>query len=90
MPMRAVSVGTTPTEIAEYNPLRLALAIHNDGNDRVFVSHDPQNVSSQGWPLDPGVMVSFSVADGDQPWLRLFAQAASGTQPVRIYEGYGT
>ena len=88
MPMKRVSVTTAVTEIAEYNPRRVSLAIHNDGTDRVFLSNDAVDVSGQGWPLDPGVMVSFSVADGDQPWLQLFAVANSGTQPLRIYEGY--
>jgi hypothetical protein len=88
MPMRAVTVTTSVTEIADYNPQRVAFALQNNGTVRVFVSHDPINVLTQGWPVDPGVMLSFSVADGDQPWLRFFAQTATGTAELRIYEGF--
>jgi hypothetical protein len=86
--MRTVTVTSAVTEIADYNPQRVAFALQNNGTVRVFVSHDAVNVLAQGWPVDPGVMLSFSVADGDQPWLQYFAQTASGSAELRIYEGF--
>jgi len=86
--MRSVTVTTAVTEIADYNAQRVALALQNVGSVRVFVSNDPIDVSGKGWPVDPGVALSFSVADGDQPWLQFFAQAATGAAELRIYEGY--
>jgi hypothetical protein len=88
MPMRSATVTTAVTEIADYNPQRVAFALQNNGTVRVFVSHDAVNILQQGWPVDPGVMLSFSVADGDQPWLQFFAQTASGSAELRIYEGF--
>ena len=86
--MRAVAVGAVPTEIADYNPRRVAFAMQNEGTVRVYLSHDPTAILEQGWPVDPGVMLSFSVADGDQPWLQYFAQTPTGISVLRIYEGY--
>jgi len=86
--MRVVTVTTSVTEIADYNPLRVAFALQNNGAVRVFVSNDPVDILGKGWPVDPGVALSFSVADGDQPWLQFFAQAATGAAELRIYEGY--
>ncbi len=88
MPMRAVTVGTTVQEILDYSPQRLSLALHNVGNYPVAVSNDAVAVADQGWIIDPGVAVSFIVADGDQPWLQWFAQAIGGPSTLRIYEGF--
>jgi hypothetical protein len=90
MPMKAVLVRTTITQIVPYNDKRLALALQNNGQFRVFISEDPQNVQEQGFPLDPGVMVSLSVADGDQPWWNIYGIAVGGTSEVRVYEGFST
>jgi hypothetical protein len=48
MPMRAVTVTTSVTEIADYNPQRVAFALQNNGTVRVFVSHDAVNILSSG------------------------------------------
>lgn len=88
MPMKSVQVGTAVTEIVPYNDRRLALALQNNGQFRVFLSEDPVSVAEQGFPLDPGVMVSFSVADGDQPWWAFYGIASGGTSEIRVYEGF--
>jgi hypothetical protein len=90
MPMKSVTVGTTVTQIVPYNDKRLSLAIQNNGGSRVFVSENEVSVLEQGWPLDPGVMISLSVADGDQPWWAMYAIAVTSPTELRIYEGFST
>jgi hypothetical protein len=60
----------------------------NVGTAKVYVSDNQVDVSTAGWPLDAGASVSFIRAFGDDTRIALFAIAESGTQDVRVQEGW--
>ncbi len=88
MPMFSVVVPTATVELLPYNDRRVSLAITNVGAYRAFLSNDPTNVDSVGFPIDPGQSLSFSVSDGDEPQWQWWAVAYGGSTTLRIYEGY--
>lgn len=89
MAYRAVTVDTTTREIIPYRADRTSLVMLNNGTDDIYISNDPQNVATNGFRVGPGVVVSLTVADGDEPELAIWAVASSGSQDVRIIEQYG-
>lgn len=104
MGMRSVTVGSTPTPVAPFNPRRTSLAVFNNGAADVFLSQDGANITTQGFPLpvDTGLVFerreTVFVEDGqqvirqagDEPELALFAQVAAGTENLRIVEQFGS
>lgn len=88
MPMFTVVVPTTVVEILPYNDRRISLAFSNVGANRAFLSNDPTNVDSNGFPIDPGQSLSFTVTDGDEPQWQWWAIATGGPTSLRVYEGY--
>jgi len=89
MPNRSVVVDTNTRQLCSYHPDRLTLEFYNNGAATVFFSQDPQNVAAQGLPLAPGASVSMASIEGDEPYMAYHAVAASGSNDVRVYEGYG-
>jgi len=89
MPQRSFDVSTSIVQVVPYNDRRLSLSFWNNGSATVFISVDPSNVAAQGFPMPTGAGLTFLQLDGDEPWLAYFAIADSGTQDVRISEGYG-
>jgi hypothetical protein len=84
-----VDVGTSTVLLVPYHHKRKSLVILNNGTADVYISNDPLEVSTRGLKLAPGVAVSETVAEGDEPYLQIYAEAVTGTQDVRIIEGYG-
>ena len=87
MSYRAVTVSTTPTIIASYNPRRISLTILNYSSTTVFISINPTNIISEGFPIDPGVVITLAREDGDNPEYAFYAQTISGYAELRIQEG---
>jgi hypothetical protein len=88
MAFRSVSVLTTVTKIAAFEPRRKSLTLVNIGTERMFISHDELSVATEGFPIDPGVSASFSENDGDDPRLALFGQTTTTVVDVRVQEGF--
>lgn len=83
------SIGTGETMLTPYDAKRTSVSIINLGAARVFVSQDPANIASQGWPLDPGWGLGLSVLEGDEPDLALYAVSEVGTNDLRVVEQRG-
>ncbi len=89
MAFRPVTVDTTPTQIAAWNPRRKSLSIFNNSTTvTVFLSHDRANVVARGFPLVPQAAVSLVDVEGDDPELELVGQVSAGTADVRVQEGF--
>ncbi len=84
---RKIIVSTTPIQLVPENPKRTVLAIANVGNYVCYVSVDPANITSQGFPVGPGTYVAWKKVDGDHPELMLFAQATADTE-IRLWEDW--
>jgi len=89
MGFRRVSVTTDVTQLASYNPKRVAIVIFNNGTGRIYLSDNPANVVVEGFPLDPGASFSLVKKDGDDPTVALYGQTETGTQDIRIAESWG-
>lgn len=89
MAFRGETVTTTTGPIASYNKRRRSLGIFNRGNVVIFVSQDQGNIATDGWPIEGGAGAVFLTEDGDLPELQMFAIADSGSQNIRIQEGFG-
>jgi hypothetical protein len=87
MSYRAITVSTTPTVIASYNPRRISLTIVNVGNNDVYVSIDPQNIVTNGFPISPGMILTLVREDGDKAEYAFYAQTLTGKSELRIQEG---
>ncbi len=88
MAFRQVNVDATVRKLAAFEPKRRTLSLVNLGTARLFVSYDEQNIIAEGFPVDPGVMLSFSEIDGDDARLALFGQTAGTSDDVRVEEGF--
>jgi len=89
MPLpRAVSVGNKITQIVPYNPDRVVLAVFNVGNYVAYISPDMVDVDKKGFPINPGVGITWKKVEGDKPEVALWAIAPSGTTELRIWEEF--
>lgn len=79
----------TARQIVPYQSDRTSLVILNNGAGDIFISQDPSEVDTRGFLMLPGVTISLSVSDGDEPQLAIHAIASAGSQDVRIVEQYG-
>jgi len=87
MSYRAITVTTTPTVIASYNPRRISLTIVNVGNNDVYISIDPQNIIANGFPIPSGMILTLTREDGDKAEYAFYAQTLTGSSELRIQEG---
>jgi hypothetical protein len=88
MAYRQVTVGTTPTLIAAYNPKRDVLVIRNYAGATCFIHDSQVDITAKGFPLAEGEVVSFLEKDGDEPSVELWGQTVAGTADLRIYESF--
>ena len=88
MAFRFIGVTSTIEMGAADNPVRRSLGFFNNGSVDVYVSTNRVNVSTEGWVIAPGAGVVFLAIDGDDVDLAHFLAADSGTQNVRIQEGF--
>lgn len=89
MPSRGITVTTTREAVAPYNPRRSAIMFHNRGAAAIFISNAPGGATADDWEVPSGVVTSFLRSDEDEPEYAWYAQAASGSQDVRVWESYG-
>jgi len=89
MAMYPRTVTTTTDRLVSYNPRRKSLVIVNIGTATIFVSNDPANVATFGFPLGVGGSIGLTKQEGDEPELEMYAVAVSGSEDVRIMEGIG-
>ena len=89
MATRAMIADTTVRLLAPYDPHRLTLAIYNNGSNVAFISKDPTEVTTNGWPILPNGGISFTKRDGDEPEGPWYVQLLTGTTDLRIVEGFG-
>lgn len=89
MAFRQEDVGTITLQILSWNSRRKVVTILNNGTDFITIHDSRANVAANGFPVIAGEVVTFTVEDGDDPRLQLYAVANSGTQDIRIYEGFG-
>jgi len=89
MPYGQVIVSTTPTQIVTYNPKRTTLIVRNVSGSDCYISDSQQNITSKGFLLSVGEVISFVKKDGDQPEYPLYAQTTTGTADIRWIEQYG-
>ena len=89
MSFKPVTVTTTIEPVVTYNPKRKGLALFNNGTVTVFVSQDPSNVASDGFPVAASVAIIFSSEDDDEPELALYAVTESGSADCRVQESIG-
>lgn len=89
MPFRQISVTDQVTQLAAYNPKRIALSVANDAGSTVYLSNNRVNVTSEGFPLAVGEKRDFTVALNDNPAEELNGQCLPGlSADVRIYEAF--
>lgn len=89
MVWRAVTVTVAEEGILGISPPRRAATIFNNGSATIYISQNAVNIATAGIPVIAGVAATLLAEDGDEPWLPLFAVAASGSQDVRIFESAG-
>jgi len=88
MAFRKVSVGTEPTQVASYNPRRVCITIINYSGSTCFIDTDTKNITSEGFPLAVGSIMSLIKRDGDHPEEALWGQCESGTADLRVQESW--
>lgn len=84
-----MTASSTFKQIADYNPRRKSLVITNNSGQTVFISQDQTNITTSGFPVLVGQSISFTVTDGDEPELELYAQTLFGTADLRIIDRFG-
>ena len=84
MPTYPITVGTTVTPVAPYNPRRTAISFHNLGNETVFVSNDQVSIQADGFPIPQGQGLDFLAGLGDEPELAWYAESAAGGDDLRV------
>lgn len=87
MPFFKVVVTTQPTRILPFNPRRKTVTIINLGDYRIFISQNPTNIISEGFPIYPLEGITLDEEDGDEPEYALYAQTETGEVDVRVQEG---
>jgi hypothetical protein len=88
MAFRSAKVTTEPTQVAPYNPERLCLVLVNVSSPTVFISDDPRDILTKGFPVPQGTVVSFIALLGDATQRAYYAQVASGEGELRIIESW--
>lgn len=88
MGFRKVVVGTTPTLVLSFNPRRVCWTIKNYSGSTAFISENPANIVSEGFPLGVGEFISYIKKDGDSPEYAIYAQTESGTAELRVQESF--
>ena len=86
MSFKPVTVTTDIEPVVTYNPRRFGVALFNNGTDTVYVSQDPLNVVTDGFPVSSGVVVILSEEDDDEPEMALYAVTSSGSSNCRVQE----
>ena len=89
MPVRTVTVGTTPTQVMAYNNRRTTVSLTNVGTATIYLSDSQTDITNQGYPIEVGGAYDMLRALGDQPNLQWFAEVAAATQEIRIIESFG-
>ena len=89
MPFRQVTVSTTPTQIAPYNPKRSTIVIRNVAGAVCYISDSEVAIVTKGFPLNVGEALSLVRRDGDQPEYALWGQTAADTADLRVIEQFG-
>lgn len=89
MPNRPVTVTTSVTPVCSDRGDRRSVTIFNNGAVTVFLSNDPADVLTRGWPLPASASVGLVDVDGDEPWLQLWGQCSAGSADLRVVEGFG-
>jgi hypothetical protein len=86
---RRQEVSTSVVQIVPYNEARTTLLIRVESGGPCFISNDPMDVQTKGYPLYSGEYISFLRRDGDIPEFELFAVSPTTTTVLKIIEGYG-
>lgn len=88
--MRVVMATTSPQPLASYNAKRRTLSIFNIGTtDYVLFSQNIGKISSEGYPVLVNTSATLVRIEGDEPELDYWIVSNSGTQEVRVFEGFG-
>jgi hypothetical protein len=86
---RRQEVDTSVIQIVPYNEKRTTLLIRVESGGPCYISNDPTDVQTKGYPLYTGEYISFLKRDGDIPEFELFAVSPGGITVLKIIEGYG-
>lgn len=89
MPMRPFSATTTIQQLLSFNSRRRVVNIFNNGTDFVVISQDQVGTLANGVPIPVGTSATLKRINGDEPELNLYVVANSGTQNLRVFEGFG-
>ena len=54
MPVRTVTVGTTPTQVMAYNNRRTTVSLTNVGTATIYLSDSQTDITNQGYPIEVG------------------------------------
>jgi len=85
----AVEVGTTPRRVVGYNKDRTSLAIANiSAIVTVFMGSDNQVTIDNGFPVYPGMIMTFSEGLGDNAKIERW-MVADADADIRVTEEYG-
>ena len=85
---RTVSVGTSPTQIANNDPSRVELVVVNNSSGPCEVDRSPQVSATQGVVLaaSGGILTLDFRADLTWPTAAEYAVCANASSPVTVYE----
>jgi len=86
---RRQEVSSETIQIVPYNEARTTLLIRVESGGPCYISNDPKDVQTKGYPLNTGEYISFLRRDGDIPEFELFAVSPTATTVLKIIEGYG-
>lgn len=85
----AFTVASVVLRIADWAGLRSSLTIYNNSTNVVYLGSDESLTTSNGMPLPVGMGIVFAREYGDDPSQAVYAVAASGSNNVRLWEGFG-
>lgn len=84
----AATVTTTVERHIDYSEERTVINITNNGTATIYIGVDASMTTSNGYPLQAG-QTAIIRKPADDPRLNYFMVADSGSQNIRIWEGYG-
>lgn len=88
MAFRKVTATTAPTLVLSYNPKRTCWTIKNYSGSTAFISENPTDITTTGFPLGVGEYISYIRKDGDRPEYAIWAQCETGSADLRVQESF--